>query len=298
MWETVSLPGSPDVMFWVWFKPAHFPQGLVLRIPETAFRNDPQQGDLTLRRLLTAVGVDAALVVSCSLYGVPYDGLQGRAPVFDHALPPPPPGADPNIVVQVAAAPPPPSIPPVPATATVPMAGVPTSAAGNVAAIFERIEADWQASLQIERQVMLLRRQLADMLQRLNSLNRDLTPEERLHADRKDRSDWQAARRWLRDLSTRLSRCIKDQDIGDTSIAGRKKWFEETYEQLIVPRRPFEGLQQMQREFESYRKMQQSLLSNMNSVHSSAQQNGERRARQILTRIAAAVRSNRTARGR
>ncbi|MCH8829246.1 MAG: hypothetical protein IID45_06670 [Planctomycetes bacterium] len=57
-----------------------------------------------------------------------------------------------------------------------------------------------------------------------------------------------------------------------------------------MSRRPFEGLTKTQREFEAYRKMVQSLEIAMNAVLTSARQDGENRARQVLNRIAASVR--------
>jgi hypothetical protein len=166
----------------------------------------------------------------------------------------------------------------------------------SVTELFERIDSDWHASLEIERELTRLRKMLLDLFNRVKNLNRDLTPQERIHANNQDKQDWMDARRWLRDGSTRLWRCIKEHDIGDTSIAGQKGWFEQTHRQYVIPRIPFDGLLQAQRDFEAYRKMLQTLHNNMSSAHAMASADGERRADKILNRIAAKVRDAQTKR--
>ena len=87
---------------------------------------------------------------------------------------------------------------------------------------------------------------------------------------------------------------MKEYDTGDTSAAGKKEWFEQTYEQVILPRRAIDNLQQVAKEFDGYRKRLQVLLSNMTMAHANAAQEGERRAQQVLNRLAARVRTART----
>ena len=112
-----------------------------------------------------------------------------------------------------------------------------------------------------------------------------------------DRADWQDARRWLRDVATRLSRYMKDYDIGYISAAGQRNFFEATYQQHIALRQPLDGMEQIQRDFETYRKTLQTLMNNMQSTQASAERDGEQRAQAILNRIAARVRANRSRRG-
>lgn len=295
-WELVPLAGLPGLGVWVWFKPPAVTNGLIVRVPDETRYGHPNRALLTLRALLHSAGVDSARVASWTLCGLTYAGERGTSPLLDHPLPDPPTGGDPNIVVALDA---PaiswqePAVEPQPVHVAPAVAGpVPV----GVAAIFERIEIDWSASLQIESQLTLLRKKLSDMMLRLNALNRDLSPEERLHADRKDRSDWQTARRWLRDAAIKISRCLKEFDIGDSSNAGRREWFATTYEQSVVPRIPFEAMEQGQRDFEQYRKQMQTQLLSMNAAHAGAAQDGERRAQQILKNIAASVRNARTGR--
>lgn len=291
-WETIPFPDAPDCHFWVWFKPSQAPQGLALRLPDDTFHRHPQPQTLTLRRLLHAAGVNAAAVAGWSLYGISQHGMQGMNPALDYPIPPPAPGVDSTLVVMLNPVPLPPPVP-VPAPVAAPVQASPPGAD----AAYSRIEADWNASLQLEKQLTVARKKLSSTLVRVNSLNRDLSADERRSADNRDNADWQDARRWLRDVATRLSRYLKDYDIGFTSAAGQRNLFESTYQQYIAPRLPFDGLEQMQRDFETYRKTLQTLMNNMHSAQQAAERDGEQRAQAILNRIASKVRANRTRRG-
>ena len=81
-----------------------------------------------------------------------------------------------------------------------------------------------------------------------------------------------------------------------TSNAGKRNAYELIHQQYVVPRRNFEGLVQAERDFEQYHKTMQALLYNMNTAQTSAIQEGERRAQQVLSRIAAKVRTLRSKR--
>lgn len=283
-WETVGFSDAPGCHFWVWLKPPLAPQGLALRLPDEVFRTHPQPQGITLRRLLQTTAIDAP-VAMWSLYGASYHGMQGLNPALDYPIPPPPPGVDPTIVVMLETAAPP------PAPLVEPGA---RPAAGDAA--YNRIEADWNSCLLLEKQLTTARKKLAAMLVRVNGLNRDLTPDEWQHADNRDNADWQDARRWLRDVAARLSRYMKDCDVGFTSAAGQRNLFETTYQQSIVPRRPVAGLEQLQRDFEAYRKTLQTLLNNMQSAQASAERDGEQRAQSLLNRIAVRARAARAKR--
>jgi hypothetical protein len=295
-WEPVPLAGSSQHYLWAWYKPQGMPDGLIVTIPDETWSTHPDPRALTLRNILPGVGLEPGSVTRWYLYGVPCDSLGGTNPLFDQPIPPPAPGADPRIAIYVqplpAAAPAP---PPVAGAAPVYAAGT-GATAGPTSPQFARIESDWNAILQIEANLLLVRKQVAGMLNRVNALNRDLSPDERQYGDRKDKSDWQIARRWLRDVAAKLSRCLKDHDLGHTSAAGKRNQFEQTYQTWIAPRVPFEGLDRVQRDFEQHRKTIQTLLNNMQAAYAQAGQDGERRAQEILNRIAAKVRTSRTRR--
>ncbi len=316
-WERISFADCPQAFAWVWLKPQNVPHGLILMIPEETYRVSPQFAtQLTMRRLLQAAGIEPGWVSMWNLYGVAYDGMHGTSPFLDHPIPLPVMGADPNIVVCINAAPvvhPVPAANPVPVVTPVPVVNAPpvdampqpppasdpkssSAEPATVAEVFKRIDDDWNASLVTEKELKRLRKQLLEMAARLKTLNRNFSPQERLHSSPQDKKDWLDARRWLRDSSTRLSRYIKEHDIGYTSAAGQRKWFEQTYQQYIVPRQQFDGLRQAHRDYATYRKVVVTLQTNMNTAYAQAAQNGERRAQQILTRVAAKVREATTKR--
>jgi len=280
-WERISFADSPQNYIWVWFKPANVPQGLIVKIPDETFRNDPHPEQLTMRKLLQAVGVEPSSVSMWYLYGVPYEGQNGTTPFLDSTIPEPVAGVDPDIVVSLN--------PPQVETMQQPAATA-TAEAEHLAEVFEHIDADWNAILQIEKQLTRLRKQLVDMSNKIKALNRDLTPLERLHGSNQDKKDWQDARRWLRDAATQLSVCIRDHDIGELSSAGNRKKFAQIYQQFIVPRQQFDGMWQARRDYETYRKRAQTLQNNMNNAHLNAAQNGERRAQRVLKTIAVKIR--------
>lgn len=286
-WESIAFADSAQTFVWVWFKPANVPQGLILRIPDEVYRDYPHLERLTIRKLLQAAGVEPNCVSVWYLYGVPYEGQNGTSPSLDQPIPEPAAGVDPNIVVYINARP--------AETMQHAAASVPTEQ-GHCSAVFLSIDRDWNASLQIEQQLTTLRKQLANMLARLNTLNRDLTPEESCAADRLDKKDWQDARRWLRDVAAVVSRYITEYDVGETLSAAKKNWFGEVYQRFVVPRQPFDGMWQAAKEYEAHRKALQTLLTRMNTAMSSAAQDGERRAQQVLSKIAAKARTARSKR--
>jgi len=295
-WEVVPLPDCPQLSFWVWYKPQHAPHALNFLIPEETFRGYPQMGYLSIRKLLKLAGVDSQNVAMWYLYGTPIDGMNGNSPLLDQPIPFPTPGADPHILVMV-------NLPTASQTVPAPVAPtmqdavtLETPAGESLGAIFDRIDSNWNTCLILDKQLVALRKQLAGILMRLESLNRDLGPDERLHADRQDKNDWQDARRWLREAATQVSRALKTYDIGEISNAGQRLVFQKLYEQYIQPRQPFEGIVQTERDFSAYRKLLQTSQLNMNTALSNASQNGEGRAQKILRRIASKVRSSRTKR--
>jgi hypothetical protein len=284
-WEQVPLNAAGNFV-WAWFKPPAALNGIVFRIPG---ENSGAAGTLvwfhglTMRGLLAAVGLDPAVVSIWCQYGALCEGQNGSSPSFDQPLPQPPVGAHPQIIVLI-------DVPPV----EVPLVPGATNGVAGVTCltkVFDEMEADWYATQHLEKQLLLARKQLTTALGRLAALDRDLSPEERLHGDRQDKSDWQEVRRAVKDAATKLARYVKEHDVGETSAAGKKLWFSEAYHNLVAPRRPFEGLLALHREFESYRKRLQILLQNMQLCSTNVAQESERKAQQILSRISSRARS-------
>lgn len=284
-WEQIPLADAPHCFLWAWFKPPAAPQGMFVRIPEESFRDPHRRQPITLRGLLNSLGVDPQLVSVWSLYGTAYDAQPLANATWDYPIPVPGGAADPSIGIYLKT---------IAAPVTAPAAVQPS---GPHSQVFARMEADWTAAQQIELQVDAAAKQLNATLMRINSLNRDMSPEETRGSDSQDKRDWQEARRWLRDVSGRVGRFLKDHLVGMTSNAGKRNSYEAIYQQYVAPRRSFDGLAQAERDFEAYRKSLQNLLNNLTTGNSTAVQDGERRAQQVMTRVAAKVRNARSKRG-
>ena len=285
-WEIIPLVDAPSRVIWAWYRPPAAHSGVFIQIPEETFRDAAAGPPLTSRTLAWSIGFDPATVAYWSLYGHSFDGAQGTNPAWDHLLTDPGPISDRTIAFFLA----------VPVIE--PQIAVPEFDSGIVGGVdlFQRMESDWQASVQLENQLASAALQLKGTFGRVNSLNRDLTSEEFRYADQRDKQEWQDARRWLRDVADRVQRFLKDYQTGDTSIAGKRNHYAYLFDTYVVPRRPFAGLEQAAREFESHRKNLQTLLSNMSMAQNAASQDGERRAQQILSRMASRVRSSRSKR--
>jgi hypothetical protein len=296
-WEAVPLADAPGRFVWAWYKPGAAPQGVFLRVPEETLRDPLRRQPLTLRSLLFAVGVAPEAVAVWSLYGASYDGQILANPGWDCAIPDPGAAPDPTIAIYLHAA----AIaaaPQMPMYGAAPAAVMPETGGGAAPSgdIFSRMEADWTSSIVLEQNLGSAAKQLNSTLMRINSMNRDFSPDEARCSDSQDKRDWQEARRWLRDVASRLSRFLKDYTVGMTSDVGKRNSYEAIFDQYVAPRRKFDGLTQAARDFEAYRKMLQSLLGNMTAANTSAMQDGERRAQQVLTRVSAKIRNSRAKR--
>ncbi len=324
-WERLTFPDASQNPVWAWFKPATAPNGVILRVPDEIYRDRPDlAAQWTVRKLLQVASLEPASVSAWVFNGVSFPAMNGASPYLDAPLPAPVAGANPGIVVYVLA----PPMVPVMGAAPLPLAVVPPGVNGShpfgpapmfaaaapvglpvaaghrppkqagppqpldaaTADIFERIEADWNSSNEIEKDLSRVRKQLVDILGRLKSLNRDLTPPERVHSNNQDKKDWQDARRLLRDATNRAWKYLKAHDIGDTSNAGKRVWFEEIYRKFVAPRHQFDGLMAAARAFESHRKTITQLHGDMSNAYSFASLDGERKAQQVIARIQTKVR--------
>ncbi len=299
-WEQVVFPDLPQHFVWVWYKPQTNPNSFVMLIPPETWQSHPAPAQFTARYLAYVAGIDLSWVAAWSVQGIAYD-VQHHAVMLDQPVPQPPDGADPHIYVSLYD----PAYPAKQSEAqnaetqnageTEPHAEFAERAAPQTAREqLELMAADWQAAEKIASNLVILRKKLLDGMTRLGKLNRDLSPQERLHADNQDKKDWQHARMMLRDGLSQMSYCVKGFDIGDTSTAGQRSWFEKVYNDYIEPRREFQGMEQTQRQFETYRKSLVTLQSKMNSTYNKAVQSGERRAQQVMQRIQRKMRDAQT----
>jgi len=291
-WEQVPLAWIPGGFVWAWFKPPQAPGAIVVRLPDE--QGDALRPQLTMRNLIAALGADLREIPFWSIQGMMLDSQGGQNPLLDQPVPPPVPWADPTITIHFAGVPQPGfaagvSVQPVAASSAMKTAPMTPAAESALAAM----DADWNAILLMETQLAQLRKQLSAIQAKLQSLNRDFTPEERQAADSNDVKAWQDARRFLRDAAGQTSRYIREHDVGMTSAAGQRHRFEEIYKTHVTARNAFEGISSVQHEMEVYRKQVQALLSKMQTALSNAGSNGEQRAQQVLSRIGAKMRRSR-----
>ena len=287
-WEQIPFGDEPQTWFWAWFKPLAAPHGLVVRIPEETHRNPARRFPVTLRRVLAATGIAPPWSPPGRCLAPRMTPCRGRTrrSIFRF---PSPGWASIRRCISFCTS--------FPRRWSSPTAARGHDASGDTDRTRGRRVRPNRRRVEslpaLEVQLAAAAKQLNATLLRINSLNRDLSSDEGRAADQLDKKEWQEARRWLRDVANRVSRFLKDHHIGMTSSAGKRRSFETIYEQYVVPRRHFDGIVQSERDFEQYHKTLQTLLNNMNAAQTSATQDGERRAQQILTRIGAKVRGAR-----
>ena len=304
-WQPIMLGTNPSLPLhvWNWYKPPTFSHGLVFLIPPEAFSHPEVQAFLTARHLIAASGLNPATCWQWFYAGQMFEGMGGANPLLDFPLPPTSEGVDPHLYVTFIAD----VAIPAPLVMSTMTGGAESHAnaavvapteipTGDLEVLFRNIETDWKSIYHLEKNLGIARKQMDGMMGRLNGLNRDLNTEERNAASQLEQKEWQDSRRRLRDLQTGLSRLMKEHDMGITSAAGRKTYFEQIYQDNIVPRIPFEGLQQVYRDIEMHRKMLSNLQNQITAIMQKAQADGESRAQQVLRRIQDAVRASRTKR--
>lgn len=280
-WEPILLVPGSMLGIWVWCKPAHAPQDLIVRVPVEAITGCG--GQLTLRQVLLAAGAEWAQVYGIATAAGFVEALGGASPLLDQFLPAVSPWTD--LAVRMLTT----SVPP-----SMPMQQPVASGLSGGSAY--AIEADWTAVVQAETNLSALRKQLAAVQGKLQSLNRDLNADENIAADNLDKREWQDARRWLRDGAAQTSRYIKEADTGVTSMAGNKRRLEQLVDDAKAGRLSPQQLAQAQNEIESHRKTVVNIQTQMQNVLQSVSRDGEQRAQQILSRIAAKVRNHRSKR--
>lgn len=288
-WEPFPIARVPGLMLWAWFRPAHLPSGMTIRIPPEVVVAYPAGMPFTINDVLMSAGVAFNQFQAVSLFGGAWQPFAAFCPYLNHAVP----GVAPGFVAEIALSlieqtPMQAAFVLFPDSASLGDEGDPEfdeSQPTTQAQFYDRIESTWKAAIQMERQMTGTRQKLSGLLNSLNKLDRDLTPEERLSADREDKDNWEDARRWARDLAAKCHREIKQFDIGMTSSAGRRNQMAQIYEQVIEPRSPCNELETHHRDFQTYRKDMSSLQRAMTSAVQAASQNGTQRSQRVLSSI-------------
>lgn len=286
-WESLVLVPGTAVGMWVWCKPPHAPLDLIVRVPVESVQ--AFGGQLTIRQVVLAAGAELVQIHGVSLAGVFLDVQGGTSPQLDQAVPPQAPWCEITIrmlntgAVMAMAQP-----------VAIPQPGLSTSQPGAASAM--AIEADWSSVMTMGSQLLTLRKQLVTLQGRLQNLNRDLSFDEYQATDSQMKREWQETRRWLSDASLSLARYIKEADAGVTTMAGSKRRMEQLVVDARSGRMTPQQMAAAQNEIESHRKTVINIQNQMQSALLSANRDGEQRAQQVLSRIAAKVRSHRTKR--
>jgi hypothetical protein len=295
-WEPVPLDPSGQFSFWVWFRPVSMPTGLMLLVPATLFANAELIARLSVRQLVAAVGLDPVQIICWTIGGMNFGGLGGTSPLLDQILPAPQNGGNLDVSIWMS----PVMVPVMSPVAT----GYPTLPIGQPAPgsfgvsnedsqLLDALDDCWNGVMNLEVRINSIRKELASGIARLNSVNRDLSSDERRFCDSSDLQDWSEARRWLRDSVLVLTKSMKEIDMGTTSGAGRRTEFNDIYRNHVVPRIPFPGLMQVVHEYDTYRKVLQNLVASAQANISRAGRDAENRANSVLQRIASKVRTRR-----
>ncbi len=287
-WEILPIPGLEGVSCPAWFRPEHLPWGVIVAVPPELMGEPGEPLPFSLFHLVHAVGLPWENLASVSIYGGEWQPAELWTAVAGQQLPVP--GDPTQTQVLLATRGVSPGVPVTHAVQPLPEAAEAAPASPPAGkSPFRRLESDWNACQGMERQLAGLRQQLSGVLSRLGTLDRDLRPQERMAADRQQKDEWEDARRWIRDVSAKVHRCIKAHDIGITSAAGRRNLIRDRYEQAAVSVAAAGDLSSSLHEVEMYRKDLANLFNNMSSALQGANTNGIQRAQRVLSKIAAQV---------
>ena len=208
-WEPVALRLGSSPVVWAWFKPSHAPSSVVFQIPPEVWQEVNSATPVTIRQLVAIAGIPA--LQGWTVAGQYYAWDERLAVFVDLPLAEPPAGVDPYLILWCQM------------TATLqtsiriesppPMLASDPPLNEDSGALFDSMDSLWRGIQQIETDVRRARSQLEQSMHRLNSLNRDLGPNEINAADSNDKKDWIDARRWLRDSAGILSKSSKSMSV-------------------------------------------------------------------------------------
>ena len=297
-WEPVPVDHTGQRMVWAWFRPATVPTGMMFVIPEALFVDGV---GLSVRWLVACAGLDPAQVHCWTIQGMNFDAVGGTSGLLDQSLPSPPNGGDLEVSIWMVVISQPgwPGVSTHSAEYSAPAVAYPGYGAASISSedqlLLNAIESNWRDVLALDVRIISLRKEIGSVSSRLSSLNRDLTSHDRLICTSKDVGDWADCRRALRDAIMVMARSVKEIDLGTTSGAGRRHQFEEIHQNHVVLRIPFPGIRQAVNEFETYRKILQSVIGSAQASLSRGGRDAETRANSFLQRIQAKAMTKRKA---
>ncbi len=255
----------------VWFKPEEEPNGLRLRIPQSAFQLPGIGQRLTPELLLRAVGISTAEIEYWRHDGGIDSDTNSSDSELDHSLPPPPPDVNHvNLYVTMKLPPPPVVVP----------AG--HDAPEITEAQWHYLAERWDAILTLEASVDSLRLSVEGLRAEMEAAaNRALNLEEKTNAASADLVFWNKAKSRVRYATPKLREWIHRATWAKG--AAERKAAEEHFANYVLPRIPTPQLDQIRSQFDSLLKNRQILSAQGVSAH--------QEGRRILSEVESALRT-------
>jgi hypothetical protein len=244
----------------VWFKPEGEPFGLTFRIPQKSFQTPGVGERLTTEILLKTVGIATEEVESWR-HGdlVSHSGMNGSHPELNQPLLQPSQDAtDLNIYVSLKR-PPEVDIPEESGENESSEPGVPS-------AKWDELEARWNVILGVETSIDTLRLALDSARLELEAAwNKQLTPEEKLHALNADVAQWTKAKNRVHYVVPKVKEFVHRATWAMGSPERKK--LEKLFEDDVRPEIPVAEISRVPEQLENLLKDRQVLAAQGSSVH-------------------------------
>ena len=273
-WAALKFKGEKFAE--VWFKPEGEPHGLTVRISQQSFQMAGLASQLTIEKLLKAIGIGPAEVESWRYADVLHSGMNGSNPDFKITLPPPPPHAS-HLEIHIRLHQPTAvgsqgskanAAPTGVSSHELNAASPPPCEEGSAEVSSTRwqdLEFRWKAILGLEAAVDTLRLSMEALMSEMeNSSHKSLTMEEKNHAPRADIAQWQKARNRVHTALPKM----RDFIHRATWAMGtpERKRLEELYKDHIQPQIPFPQMEDVLKQMEELQKDRQVLSAQGTAV--------------------------------
>jgi hypothetical protein len=243
-WAALTFRGAQFAE--VWFKPKGEPLALLFRIPQHSFEIPGIGQRLTTENLLKTVGIAPEEVDSWRQGGTSNSALDGRDPQLSTPLPQPPQGV-PQLEIYVRLKPP------------LQVVARKESGEPEVASVtWQELEARWKGILGLEAAIDTLRISMEGLRTQMEaSLNRTLTPDEKLHALAADVAQWHKAKSRLHYVLPKAREFIHRANWA-LSTPERKR-LGELFKNLTEGHMPLPQMAEVLEELDALRKERQVL---------------------------------------
>jgi hypothetical protein len=252
--QWAALKHKGETIAEVWFKPEGEPFTLAFRIPGQSFQIPGVGQQLTVDKLLKAVGIAAEEVESWRHEGAPQPVSNGPDSELGRPLSPPPQDVT-HLTLYVSLKPP-------------PQAVAPDEGAGPEVPEekWQHLEARWNAILGLEASIDTLRMSMESLRNEMeSSARRSLTADEKVHALNADVAQWNKAKSRVHYVLPKAREFIHRS----TWAAGtpERKKLGELFKTHVAPRVPFPEMDRVPEQLENLLKDRQVLSAHGVSVY-------------------------------